>query len=265
MPEATVLPRLIERIGTADRKNAIRYLKEWAMRRGGPPRCRADGRARQRGGPEPTGECPGPWLRTSCQPEIPWLPLHPTSPRSATAPPVEQLDLFALLAPRVASSGAPPLAAGRDAHSPRTAPRWPFADAQPLAVETAEEPRPRPARSQRACSTPTARASGSRARARTRRGSSSRPRWPRPRSRRATTARRSPTHLVTEGAPLRRPARNHLPRGRRPRRAPPGRGGDAGRAAGVLPRRRDRGRERQAELRRSSSTTSSRAAGARSG
>ena len=51
-----------------------------------PPRCRADGRARQRGGPEPTGECPGQRLRTSCQPENPWLLLLPTSPHGRRTP-----------------------------------------------------------------------------------------------------------------------------------------------------------------------------------
>ena len=55
----------------------------------------------------------------------------------ATTPPVEQLDLFALLAPRIAHLGTA-------LHKPRVEPTrraaltWPFLDARPLAVETAE-------------------------------------------------------------------------------------------------------------------------------
>ena len=54
--------------------------------------------------------------------------------------PVEQLDLFALLAPRIARLGAaPPRPRARGAPRPQPASAWPFADALPLAVETAEE------------------------------------------------------------------------------------------------------------------------------
>ena len=55
----------------------------------------------------------------------------------ATKSPVEQLDLFALLAPRIAHLGTAP-------RKPRVEPAhradltWPFSDAQPLAVEAAE-------------------------------------------------------------------------------------------------------------------------------
>ena len=54
----------------------------------------------------------------------------------ATTPQVEQLDLFALLAPRIACLGTTP----RQLHvepTRRAALTWPFVDAQPLAVETA--------------------------------------------------------------------------------------------------------------------------------
>ena len=55
----------------------------------------------------------------------------------ATTSPVEQLDLFSLLAPRIAHLGTA-------LHKPRVEPTrraaltWPFLDARPLAVETAE-------------------------------------------------------------------------------------------------------------------------------
>ena len=59
----------------------------------------------------------------------------------ATQAQVEQLDLFALLAPRIRSLRGPSRAQSvrRDAELRPTVPVWPFADALPLAVETARD------------------------------------------------------------------------------------------------------------------------------
>ena len=57
----------------------------------------------------------------------------------ATASPVEQLDLFALLAPRVARLGtAPPRPKATAAPRREALPTWPFENARPLVVEAAE-------------------------------------------------------------------------------------------------------------------------------
>ena len=57
----------------------------------------------------------------------------------ATDNPVEQLDLFALLAPRIAHLGTPLRKPRVETHPTRQVTlTWPFSDAQPLAVETAE-------------------------------------------------------------------------------------------------------------------------------
>ncbi|MAS53060.1 MAG: methylase [Pimelobacter sp.] len=57
----------------------------------------------------------------------------------ATDHPVEQLDLFALLAPRIATLGAAPRRPMPTvAANGQTVPSWPFANTQPLAVETSQ-------------------------------------------------------------------------------------------------------------------------------
>ena len=66
---------------------------------------------------------------------------HPASHVEAngTSNPVGQLDLFALLAPRIARLGAvPPRSRAQVAPLPQSATEWPFADTLPLAVSTAE-------------------------------------------------------------------------------------------------------------------------------
>ncbi|MGB3541634.1 strawberry notch-like NTP hydrolase domain-containing protein [Rubrivirga sp.] len=58
----------------------------------------------------------------------------------ATNNPVEQLDLFALLAPRIARLGvAPPRPRAQVAPQPQLVSAWPFADALPLAVTAVQE------------------------------------------------------------------------------------------------------------------------------
>ena len=69
-------------------------------------------------------------------------PVAPSASRvavRATNHPVEQLDLFALLAPRIARLGTGlPKPWVETQPTRRATPAWPFLSAQPLAVETAE-------------------------------------------------------------------------------------------------------------------------------
>ena len=161
--------------------------------RGLPPRCRADGRARQRGGPEPTGECPGPWLRTSCQPEIPWLPLLPTSP-SERQQPRSNSSISSPFSPLASPAWAPcpPVRGRRRRTGASPCLRGPSRTRSPW-WSRPQAWSPRPARSQRACLTLTGLTSESQARALTRRASSSRPQWRRPWHPSATTARSFPS------------------------------------------------------------------------
>ena len=58
----------------------------------------------------------------------------------ATGTPVEQLDLFALLTPRIAHLGTALHRPRVEIHpTSRATPAWPFLDARPLAVETDQE------------------------------------------------------------------------------------------------------------------------------
>ena len=66
-------------------------------------------------------------------------PSAPHVASRAASSPVDQLDLFAVLAPRVATFGTEPPRQRPQAPSRRDpVPSWPFTDARPLAVEVAE-------------------------------------------------------------------------------------------------------------------------------
>ena len=66
-------------------------------------------------------------------------PFTSQAAQTATQSTVEQLDLFALLTPRIARLGtAAPRSNGQAAPRQQAAPSWPFADALPLAVEAAQ-------------------------------------------------------------------------------------------------------------------------------
>ena len=100
----------------ADQGRTTRCIVTW---KAVPPRCRAGGRARQRGGPEPIWE-----LSQGRAPHF--MPAgHPVAisashvATTATASSVEQLGFFALLAPRIASLGAVHPTAGGRVHPPR--------------------------------------------------------------------------------------------------------------------------------------------------
>ena len=74
-------------------------------------------------------------LRLRFQSDPPMSPFTSQVAQAAASSTAEQLDLFALLAPRIRAL-APP--ARRDAEPRATVPTWPFEGTNPLAVETAE-------------------------------------------------------------------------------------------------------------------------------